>query len=179
MVEEGGRIVGRDEVEGRGRARERGSVVGRTAEQTGDGGVGPHREEVRRRATGHERLNTARNAGVGSWTFEPVFRPGHGEQRGEVSPGRVAVGGDPLRIELELVGVRAHPSDGFLHVVDLRREAMPRGQPVLRRDGQVALLREASGDAGHVALVPAEPAARVDHDDAGEASGGRAVDIGA
>ena len=95
------------------------------------------------------------------------------EQLGQVPTGGLAPGGDPVRVDAELVGARPQPADGGLGVVQLGRPDRLAGEPVVdagHRDAGLRHLLErvrVGAAVGRAGGVPAAqpPAAAVQEDD--------------
>ncbi len=89
--------------------------------------------------------------------------------RGEMTTGRAAASADAVGIKAVLPGVRPHPADGRLAVVNLSRPDRFVAQPIGDgHRGVVAGERQLGQDPAPLALVTALPAAAVDIDDHGE-----------
>ena len=110
--------------------------------------------------------------GVRGRTLHRPDAAARSSQRCQMSTGRGAEDRDAIRVEPVLVRVRADPTDGGLHVVDLRGEGRVGRPAVVRGDQGVAPIDEAQQveDDDLVAIPRHPPAAeRVEHDRRGAA----------
>src|SRR5262249_17288328 len=120
------------------------------------------------------RLHHARFLLVRAVPLQPRLLAGHGQHQRQVATGRVAPGADVFGIEVVILGVRPQPADGALAIFQGRWERRLSRQAVIDRPGNEPEgweILDVAGDAvlprGEAGLVPFDPAAAVDEDDAG------------
>ncbi len=140
------RIVLGDVRQRRRLGRRLGLLLRRPAEEVLDdrrgdlGDVG--RGEVGRPEVVDDRLDLGARRVAGGVPFQAVLGPGHAEHHRQVPAGREPDRADVVGVDLVLLGVPLEPADGRLDVVDLRRERVLGGEPILRRDRHVAAAGE-------------------------------------
>src|SRR5690606_4369280 len=81
--------------------------------------------------------------------------------QGEVGTRGVAFEDDPGRVDMEMASVGAHPADRGFRIVDVRRPAVLRVEPVVARDRHKAAFGEGDGMFAHAATFAHAPTATV------------------
>ena len=93
-----------------------------------------------------------------------VTRIFQAEQQCELRARRVAERADALRIHAVFRGVGAHPTDGALHIIELRGPTILAFmvEAVIHRETDIAMSGEKLRHGAHCAFIEAVPAATVD-----------------
>jgi hypothetical protein len=105
-------------------------------------------------------------------TKNSLKRCARAKKRDEVAAGGGADEREPRRVEAVGGGVRAHPAERSLHILDARGKRMRGREPVVDAKPRVARALEGREDPRHVlALVAARPAAAVDDHGGGMRAG--------